>query len=471
MVNSKLVELFSTFEKGEFKRFREFINSPFFNKNKELLLFYNDLAAQAPSFKAKKLQKEAIYARVFPDKRYNEKHLGYLMSDLLQLAEQFIGLTTYLEKPILPDYHILSSQIKRDLNKHFNYRYKKTVDKLKKTKQFDNQLLYDRFLLSELAEKQFEKTQLRKFDPRLQNLADRFDEYYLLTKMRYVCEMLDRQKIISADYKMNMVDEITMYLKSKDYTHIPIINMQFHVLMMLIDEDGELYFSKLKVLLNKYALTISPYEMKQMFFSAINFCIRKIRHGNEAYISECLDLYLKGIDTEIILEDGFLSPWTYTNVKKLALFLKRYEWTESFIYEYNNKLANQFRENALHFNLADLYYYQKNFDKSIDHLNQVALGDIHYNLDSKVILMKIYYEKDEEEALLSLIASFSIFIKRNKGITGDVGKPYLNFCGFTKKLLRNNTAKFGELKEKIEGTQLLTEKKWLLEMLSKKINK
>lgn len=37
MKDSKLISLFSTFEKKEWRRFREFLESPYFNKRKDIV--------------------------------------------------------------------------------------------------------------------------------------------------------------------------------------------------------------------------------------------------------------------------------------------------------------------------------------------------------------------------------------------------------------------------------------------------
>ena len=69
-----------------------------------------------------------------------------------------------------------------------------------------------------------------------------------------------------------------------------------------------------------------------------------------------MDLYIEGIKNNILLENGQISPWTYKNVVKLGLGLKRFEWVESFVREYSQYLSAREREDAYHFNLADLFF-------------------------------------------------------------------------------------------------------------------
>ena len=92
MDNSKLIALLRTFSTQELREFKDFIASPFFNKNRDLLLFYSKLRKLAPDFPADKTEKEVFFKTVFPANPYEDKQMHYLMSFLLKLAEQYIGL-------------------------------------------------------------------------------------------------------------------------------------------------------------------------------------------------------------------------------------------------------------------------------------------------------------------------------------------------------------------------------------------
>ncbi|MEM8907213.1 MAG: hypothetical protein AAGD05_05140, partial [Bacteroidota bacterium] len=205
-------------------------------------------------------------------------------------------------------------------------------------------------------------------------------------------------------------------------------------------------------------------EMGEMHLYAINFCIRKMREKKEHYVEEALNIYLKTINSGLLLENDYLSPWTYKNVVKLGLRLQRFDWTEQFILKYNSHIKATFRSNALHLNLADLYYYKKEYDLALHNLNKVEFSDIFYTLQAKVMLLKIYYETQEEEALHSLVASFRIFLKRNKLISNNVRKTYQNFISLLYRLLKENRTDLTEVKTLINNTELLTDRQWLLDV-------
>ncbi|MEM1119719.1 MAG: hypothetical protein AAGJ18_04685, partial [Bacteroidota bacterium] len=104
---------------------------------------------------------------------------------------------------------------------------------------------------------------------------------------------------------------------------------------------------------------------------------------------------------------------------------------------------------------------------------QVQYSDIFYNLGAKTMLIKIYVETDEKEALLSLIASFTIYLKRNKKIASNIKQTYLNFTSLIYKILKAKPYQLATIREEIRTIPLLTDRRWLLTIskLSKKTTK
>ena len=88
-------------------------------------------------------------------------------------------------------------------------------------------------------------------------------------------------------------------------------------------------------------------------------------------------------------------------------------------------------------------------------------------MNAKNMLLKIYYELDEFEALTALISSFKRFLNR-KSIVAYQKQIYTNMILLTEKLIHilpNDQTKKAQLRQEIENSHPLTEKPWLLEQL------
>lgn len=467
MKNSKLIELLKTFNTQELREFNDFVKSPFFNKNQELVTLYQYLKKVAPKFLDKNIDREVVYKSLFPKKTYEDKHMKYLMSFLLKLAENYVGYKKYQEQKLLPDYHILASCIDRKLEKHYQQNFQKATTLIKKDTLIDTNYYYHQYLLADISNQHFLSKKIRKLDYRLQSASDYLDLYFLANKLKYCCEILDRQQTLSGEYVIGMLNEVTQYLEQNDFEAETTINIYYHILRVLVEEYPEPYFEKLKDLLFKNLERIKKEEVQNMYFLILNFCIRRVRKKGKVHAEELLNLYLKGIETQILFENNHLSPWTYKNVVKLGLGLNKFDETEEFIYKYNNSLVASFRKDALQYNLADLFYYRNELGKALEHLRNVEFSDIYYALDSKVMLLKIYYELDEQEPLISLLASFKIYLKRNKLITKEMQHTYGNFAKFLTKLSRGNNKDLTELEVLLKNTQVLNSRKWLVAQIEK----
>ncbi len=467
MKNSKLITVLRTFDKKDYRDFNEFLVSPYFNKNEELSRLYTLLRKIAPNFDDKKVDRRKIMKKLYPHESFDDKKCKYMMNFLLKLLERYISLRITEERELIQEYHLLLAYIKRGGEKNYNFIYQKTQEQLNLSVKRDTEFYYKKFLLSEVANKNDKKKNIRNREIYLQEVVDAFDVYYFANKLKYACHILSNQRIISNKYNIYFIQEIIEFLdKNKAQFNQPTIEVYLSLYHLLsIGTDN--YFIEIKVLLEKYKLQFDKNESKEIYFMIISYCIKQLEKGNQVsyFLQEMYDLYQQGIASEILLENNYLSPWTFKNVVKLGLRLKHFDITEQFIDENINRLQEHFRSDAFHYNKADLYYYKNEPHQALDFLIQVEFSDIYYILDTKKLMLKIYFDIDEYDALESLIASFRIYLKRNKIISENKRDSYLNFIKIIEKI--NKEKSIENLLEEIEQTSPIVDQKWLLSKLKK----
>ena len=466
MHKSKLIALLKTFSTKELREFKDFVASPFFNKNKELCRFLDFLRTQAPQFPISKIDRNFVFQQLYPGEPFDEKHTSYLMSFLHKLAEQYVGYVHFKHDQFPESYHCLAAYLERNLNKHYHYIFNKIESQLEEYPHRNATFLFYQYLLADISNQHFLKQKIRKHDKRLQVASDNFDRFYFAIKLKYTCEMIDRKKSISADYTLNFPEEINQFIEKNDAGDIPSISIYSTILRALIDEEEPKHFEKLKKLLKKFINFFPQDEMKEMHLYAINYCIRRVNRGEGNFLTELFKLFEQALKSRILLEDNFLSPWAYKNRVGVGLRLNKFAETKAFIENYNEQLAPEFRENAFHYNLAELYYYQQKHGEALEHLNSVEFSDIYYNLDTKKMMLKIYYEIGELEALTSLVAAMKIFLKRNKLISQENRIAYQNFISVLGLLLKNNQNLIPEIEEMISSSRIIADRNWLKEKLN-----
>ena len=466
MDNSKLIDLLRSLTPRERRLFREMVASAYFNRNTDLLRLLEWLEGYAPDYKA--VKREQALAFLFPDDAPDAAGLNHLMSGLLKLAEDFIGLEAYWKARYKPDYFTLRGLEARGLDKHYRFNLEKIRKALASEQGKDLPYFYENYALEIMEAERFGRNSPRQFNESVQKATDNLDAFYLLEKLRRTCYMFTSQAILATPYNLQLVTEICRFTgENLENMASPAIEAYYRVFQLLTKDDPHKDFQALKVLLASRALEFSKEDLTDVYQYAINFCNIQINKVQEIYIEEAFELYSKGLDSGILLEGETLSPWHFKNIINLSLKLKKYDWTEDFIHQSTQLLAPEFQADALHYNLAQLYYNTHRLSEAMDRLNKVEFTDIHYSLGSKFMLCQIYYQNDDFDALESLLHAFNTFLRRNKLIADNTRQAFLNFIQLMRKILRSQARQFPAIIQDIEKMRMIAGKDWLLNILNR----
>ncbi|MFT6357836.1 MAG: hypothetical protein ACJAYJ_002055 [Saprospiraceae bacterium] len=183
------------------------------------------------------------------------------MSFTLRLAEQYIGWKKYQEQETLVKTHTLESLVERNLEKNYQNIFQNAETDLNKKFLRNANYYQERYLLAEVSNKHFAEKNLRKFNNKLQGVANYFDVYYLSQKLKYSCEMMSMQRFLSADYSQNLIGEISRFLQKSSYEDIPAIALYYQVFLTLTEEEEEQHFEKLVALIDQHLGSFSDEEM------------------------------------------------------------------------------------------------------------------------------------------------------------------------------------------------------------------
>ncbi len=466
MYTSKLGQLLLTFNTSDWKRFLTFIDSPYFNTNSDVTNLGRSIHALRMN---DSLTKAEVYEHCFPGQSFDSRRMGTLMNYLLKLAEQFLSVEKFLED----DFESLKDQLwelsDRKLSKHYDFLLRKLEKQLNEEKpKISSDHLSKQFRLAEVKLFHFSNQQVRRGDPIMQEVYQKLNLYYYSKILQYTCALISWQLVVSGKFELSKVTtNLIEDLHNAPPQH-PLVLIYLSVYKAIVtgEEENGRHFQDLLAYLEQYKNDIEHEELKEIYLYAINFCARKIRKGENTYSSIVLSLYEEGIRNKYLHTSGYLSHWTYTNVVKMGLLQERYDWVEQFINRYKGELQPEFYEDAFHFNLAELYFTKGLYNEVLDHIQHLSFSDPYYNLGTRMIMIKTFYELDEEESLLARLASFTIYLKRDTNLSSTYQQTCLNFCKLLHQILRvNSDQKKEKLIQEIEQTKPLAERNWLLTTL------
>ncbi len=432
MKGSKLFLLLSALGDRELKRFKEFVFADFVNKNKKVRQLCTILLKALQGDPDKPLPKKKVYHQIFGGDEFNDLQLNNLIAQLLKIFHLFLGYSVYNESPLLRQNLIARSLIQREQYLHFDSvirRYSQLIDQADYANYASFHSAYE---YHEVLDHYSLSGDKRAINQSLQQKNDALDLYYFSNKLRIACDMYSRNNVINAGYEPTFIAEIMQRYEADkaNYDQIPAIKLYLITMKMLTDEAEQDYFA-LKQYLEKHHPLFPPEELNTIYSYALNYCVRKINSGRSNFYAEIFSLYKALLAQQLLLNNGYLSQWDYTNIITAALRLQEFDWTDQFIQEYKKFLLPEEAFNVYTYNLTTLYFTKGDYDKALELLHEVEFTDPFYHAAAKIIQLKVYFEMGESEALFSLAEAFRQFLKRNKQLSAYQKLSNLNFIKAT----------------------------------------
>ncbi len=474
MPSKKLLTYLNVLSQNELRKLEKFIQSPYHNEVKDLSRFY---AIIKPHLLKKEEvpvpSKQEIWKKLFPNTKYNDTKLRKIASLVLQLAIEFKAYEILKQKPeqkLLLELHAVSQP---ELTTHIAGINRKLIHYTQQNSINTIESNFYRFRLSiqnhRIAEMENDRKKLLKLEE-LQEALEHLDVFYYAQKLAMMADNIGYQGFMNIAHQFHNTQKLFEEIESSPFFNKPIIQVYYLIIQMLSQPEQETHFFKLKDWLNQNSQHFDKSQKKTFYSHLINYCIsHKINKGDETFYQYAFNVFKIMVEQQLIFTP-FMEPSYYRNIISIGLRVKEFDYVQNFIHTYSKYLPPNQKENAATFNLASLYYKQKNYGKVLELLHNVELTNLSYALGAKTILVGTYYAMDEYRALESLLTSFRIFILRNKLLAKSTKQSYLNFLKFTKKLI--SLAPYDHKgKEKLQQTILKTQnvavRDWLLEQINR----
>lgn len=467
MQNSKIIKILNRLSKDEFKLLDKFISSPVHNRHQDVIALFGYLRKHLLT-KKKHLNKEKIFEHLFPNKKFEAQKLHYVNSYLLKVVEEFLAWQEWKEDKVSQQIYLIQSYNKHGLADPVKKSFEQGVQLQEKLPYRNANYYWQKYQLH-FGQINHYKTLGRNVDFNLQEFSDLIDTSFIIEKLKSSCAMISHQSITKKSYDMGMLNDVFDYIEKENLLKNPAIAIYYYAYKVLSDYEDMESFLELKKLLFANEAKFATIELSTIYLAGINFCIKRWNQGNQEIMEEILQLYRAGLKIDVFLDNKTISRWTYSNIIIAGLLRKEYDWVKKFIHDYANQLPEKHRETSFSYNLAKYYYEVGNYEQAMSLLQQIENDDLFHTMGAKIILAKMYYELEENEALNSLIKSAQTFIYRKK-VLGYHREIYTSLLGFFRKLMNLNAfdkQAIQKLKEEITNTKNLSEKQWLLEQVEK----
>jgi hypothetical protein len=483
MHKSKVIQLLKTFSKEEIKEFRDYVNSPLYNRNKAVMKLYEIARKKYPDFTSSFLEKQNLFAKLYPGKPYNDVVMRILISDLLKLAEEYLGFIRFKADHFTSKKFILGELKKRKQDSLFIKTLKEMQESLNKDSMINN----DYFLnLQDMQSIKIDYLISRDEQTKISDDVQKQGGYLIFYAMNMLFniahEMKIQEEVLNVDYGINFVQkfleslDIDTFYKyaeenSNKYSEISLIYYYMYKAYITSDENDEYYF-KLKSAVENNFNRFDREEKFNLLIILESICNNKLSRGHSVFYRHLMDIYELMLSHSILghSEESYIQINLFRNIFFTAVVLKKFDWAEKFVKAYTNRLIPEHRENMIRYSKALLYFENQKYEEALAEITKVNYEFFVFKLDVRVLLLKLYFELNSFEQAYSLIDSFSHFLSNNKDLLSRDKHRFDNFLKYFRQLLKccndKNTESAFFLKKNINEDAAVIGRRWLLEKVS-----
>ena len=468
MRNSKLIKLLKCLSRPELNRLKLFIASPFFNKNSKLQKLIAYISDFAPRFDDVKFTYENAHRFIFNEKKYQKETIIKLFSKLFDLTEQFIFHDQLKENSTAKQLALLKFYNQQNLDTYFRSTLKTTRKIQDSTIIKNDTWAFNQLQIEhEYAHFLSANADNGKGDINLQATNDALDIFFLQRKLKYFCNMKNRERLVSFSYNLTLEEELNHYVERDPSVQHPIILIWWDTFNLLCHPSSHQAYQQLKSNLIEHSAQIEMSDKRGFYICLQNMA----KFVFDDFFEELFSLYKTQLKENILYENQFLLPVTFKNIVSVSLRLKEYAWAKDFIESHRKRIipSHKDKDSIYFLCLASLHFSKGEFDEALEIINQARINNLYTKLEERRLRLKIYFEMEYRLLFEDGINSFRKFLSENRKHIAtyylNANRDFLNTIFYLFNSGQYDQKRFEKLKKVIEEMSFLPEKEWIMQKI------
>jgi hypothetical protein len=475
MKDLKLIRLLITLDAREFRRFGEFVHSPYFNKNKNVIALFKVIASYYPQFENRNFTAEKVYKKIFPSEKFDLSGFKNYISDLYHLSEKFLAYRKIENREFYIERNIFSELRGKGLYSIYEQKYNTYMKELIDRKYKDEDYFY---YLYEMNDEYLWYATIKKPNTEfnvLQTEFDHFFNYALIRLLRFYNLMLHERNQNNINYRLTMFKEILNYITNEQTEEIPAI-LVFKTILLLLHTKDKKHYLELWELKEKYIDEFRSDDRNLIYIHLYDFAAYMVNFKNDdSYNYDMFKIYKEQIDKKIMVPEGF-HYYNFMNVVKIACRIGEYGYAENFIKEFRSSIPKDEETNVLEFCYGTIENAKGNSKNALKHFSKTNFQNFILKVQVKIVLLKSYFKLEMYEQALGMIDSFRHYVSREENLLKEHKESYNKFLILVSDLIKVKESyskdKSFELEKLKREAGLMPAnpfriKAWLLEEISK----
>lgn len=469
MKETKLSEILQKLTKIEFRNLEEFLLSPFFNKNQNILKLYYILKDNFHLLSSGMLGQEDIFKKIFPKEKFDDVKSRKLLSNFTKLVEQYLVILEIENGKVNSDIILLNSFKDRNITKSFEslkqiiLKQKTLGIKMNKKYYRDMVDLY-KAMLGYHAD---------SISPEYEMLITKLEEAqnykFIISKLNinYLSTYVKNNSNKNFNQRNWLFEEVTKFVeknKPEIKDEHPVVYLHYLNYKMTTEENPDNAYGEMKEFIEKHIDQLDNESIRFFLMNMNNYCVKLYWNGSNDALQDILRINSFLDDKDILFINKKVNANNFLTVVNLSLKLNAVQWVENFLNKHKDRLPEELKESTIFLTLARILFAKKEFDKSLYALGKVRYINYFYYINSKLLLCKLYYELNYLKEISTIIESMKQFQKRNENIPNAMNKALNNFITYLKKLVRMKMNPGERLDHnEILNSTFTAEKEWLAE--------
>ena len=432
MLKSTALKIVQSFSKKEISEFEDFLNSPFHNKKSGPVKLFREIKKSSPDYSSENLDKEKLWTKIFPGKKYHYGIMKNLIQDFTKLAEQFISQLEFRSKELTELETLYKALEERNLwavmNKKESILTKKfNEEHLKDLSLFPEEFyyLYSNIFQSKLA--------CREINYPGSMMADEIGQYLDEALTAIILRMIQTHNFAYSFLSVNPRDTLTTHPMNLLLKSIP--DEMFERIIENLRTRSEIKYLYLMIFYLMYKaytnLNDSSHYFRFKDFFYENY--REMPRGLIKYIDDNILVVISLItDESFNTEPQFHEAYKFKHTNNLLIEKSGvmnsgmfFWWTrnifngkdltalEEFVKTYKKFLIDDDKDDYIMLSQSLVYYLKSDFKKAIDLLMKVNFRFVGLRFNVKKYMFMLYYEVNDYESFVYGMDSYKHFLDYN----------------------------------------------------------
>lgn len=423
-------------EGKELDNLKKFMQSPYFNTNKDLVKLFDELIKTFPDFSA---DKEVVFNKIYPKIKYNDETFRLQCSALNELIEMFLLQEQLKKNEFLKQQLLAEAYDKKRVYKKSLKGFEDAIVALEKSYNKNNIAILPYY--SQKAELYNalvfhpENKSILQSEKLLTEASEAANKVFILQKLEYFLEQTFQQAVFKKESNFHFLDEIINYCQDESIAKEPIFKIYADVISLYKNDT----INSLSILCENFKehyKEFSAIHQEKIFSHIQNSFTRKINAGDISFYAESFDWLKFGLSSKLLLQDEKLSETMFLNIANTASLCQDFEWFEYFISDYKKNLHSANPDVVIelcrvnkHLIRFEKERNEEDLDAAMNDINKMYPKNVFLKLTRHSLNIKVRFHmhksKPNEICLVRTeIDRFKSFVKNEKTLSENRKNTY-----------------------------------------------